>query len=543
MIGPCLPNLRLIKLVNVSLSLLGLPVSAKAFFSLHYVPNDSEEVTKGKENESDTGKLAECSEKSDLLYVSEVVTACTRMNFGMISLPSLPQMTYRLRLKIWVSPSENDHRFSLILDISVDVRNLVLLDHELVMKEGDSAFNANAIIWKFDGHDYCLKTDLREPFVNTISQTRSASKSTNRKSREKRSYTIDDARHIGSLVLGLRDFDSIRLTTSDDIETSLKHNASNLESCQAKQRRLSHEIAVLDQMIARQESANESLEAQILAMRNRVKEAKHTIESYPAYEKLILEKQDITASQVAPLYESLADSVYPHILSATHNIVSIINDAFPITLADTDGHYSISGIEFPHSIKEILSVCYYETPSLRNSGSQLTSLEPKKVYDSSVECVNAGLSQIVSALKLLSLVTAIPLKYEMAFNGSKSVLIERLSPQQVIQNNKSIPLAMHASTTVTYPLYYDAEESRKFSEGIPLGEGQIHPRNVRFECGLALLSRNLTVFVSELADAYSRYNGSESMGNSAVGSVPLDCADHFLWILHYIMLYLTAPTK
>ncbi|GEQ68757.1 hypothetical protein JCM33374_g2425 [Metschnikowia sp. JCM 33374] len=427
-------------------------------------------------------------------------------------------------------------------------------------------FGANAIVWTFDGTEYCLRSHLQPRYLERFSKAnipnsapghRRVASSTFKHANasvavKPPSYSVDDARHISSLVVGLRDFDEIKKNASAEIDAlSCQSRTPKLVVGIEEHDRLLHSVAKLDKLIARQECANESLESEILARRNAAKQIATIVsDEFPSFQRLSEEKMEIVSSQVPPLHDSLAASIYPQILSRTHAIVSELINAFPITLADNrTGHYCISGIEFPSSIKEILHVCYNETPALHNAGSNPSTLAPTAnsstdahhTYVSSVDCVNAGLSEIVAVLNILSSVLGVALKYDLSFSGSRSVLIEHLSPQQVVSNNSTTPAAMHVSSTVTYPLFYDTEHS----EGFVVAEEHKHPRNVRFERGLALLNRNLSFFVSEIASLYIEYSGDNSNGGggSLVNNIPVDCADHFLWNLHYVMLFITAPAK
>lgn len=531
MAGPCLENLSLIRIVNVCFVPIGYTPPTKAFFSLHY----------GNMNNGNTATISKQENTvsyDNLLYVSETIEAGSTMNFGVVSLPTIPQQSFQVRVKIWLSPHGNNSGFKLFYDISLDTRNLTLLERAIYENSGDSILSANAIIWQFDGHEYCLRSHLLEKYDYSLKQINPPNR---REKRKKTSYTVDDARQIASLVIGLRDFDKIKATTSEEIDTILSKSTLIAD----EQERLVHSLNKLKKMISRQESANETLESLIFASRNSVRNTEQIVETdFPSLKRLIEEKQEILSSQVSPLRESLGKSVYPHIISATNRLVSVMIDAFPIELADNaSGHFCISGIEFPSSIKEILSVCYNETPKLNPTTPPVLLGELAQEYFLLVDCVNAGLSEIVAALNLLSSIMGVPMKYEMTNAGSRSHLVEYLSPQQVVSNNRNTPLAMHVSTKVTYPLFYDVEQAEKNLDGLVIADGQKHPRDVRFERGLALLNRNLSFFISEIATLYSEYKSNQKSGGSIANNIPLDCLDHFLWNLHYIMLFVTAPSE
>ncbi|OBA20906.1 hypothetical protein METBIDRAFT_31567 [Metschnikowia bicuspidata var. bicuspidata NRRL YB-4993] len=539
MAGPRLPNLESLRLVNVQLRPAGFPAFAQAFFTLHYMPEDAGNESVAPQ-EGHLLPVASPEILANLLYVSETISANTRMNFGVVSLPAMPQQSFRARVNVWVSTNEESVKYRLFYDLKADVRNLVPLA-DISQDTHDNGLSANAIVWQFEGQAYCLPAHLESaPAKSVAGRAETAPAPKRREKQAKPSYTVDDVRHMSSLIRGVRDFDDIKTATSTEIDTLVARNVLR----PFRRDRLVHWLPQLEKLIAKQETANENLESRILATRNIVKERARLIQDdFPCYKSLLEEKQAIVASQVASLHDSLEHSVFPHILSSMRRIVSEVIHAFPIEMAENSTHHSISGIEFPSSIAEILDVCYNGEPKLHPVSIPNPLDGMAHVYSSLVDCINAGLSEIVALLNMLSSVTGVSLKYQMTYAGSRSFLVEHLSPQQVVSNNRATPVAMHVSTTVTYPLYYDIEQSGKMLDGLVGTDGKKYPRNVRFERGLALLNRNLSFFISDIADLYSQYNGDTKTGKSIIQSIPLDCLDHFLGNIHYLMLFITAPLQ
>lgn len=478
--------------------------SVRAFFSLH----NAEDV---------------------VLYISEVVVANASAHFGVVSLPDLGRRCYRLRLKLWI---EHNSAYALFYSLYLDLRNLILLGRGSL--DVELQLCPNSVVWSFHDLLYCLPSDYEES-----EWVKSRTTSWSRPHVKKASYTYDDIRHLISLGNGVRDFKLSKEKLSRDVD-SVTEELASLEP-QENTSQLKFDIHSLHKYITKQKMANDKLLSEVYTKRLHINKILQIIEEdFPSFKEICTERLEIVKSQIAPLYESLNSAVYPYLISTLQEVGAIIQDAFAIELLAATGRFTILGTEFPSSIRDILSICFYGASELHNSLEDDAGQTPEAKHQATIDKINAGLSHIVFLMSTLSILLDIPLKYQMKYVGSTCYVVDRLSPQQLTPLKKNADNLLPNSLKVVYPLHYDARQT----ERIPCfdnAERKFDLRYPRFEQGLNLLSKNLAILVTGITELYAQYYHDDLPNHNLSNNIPVDCVDNFLWNLQYILLFITAP--
>lgn len=446
-----------------------------------------------------------------LLYVSETTVASKHAQFGPLSLESAPKNTFKIILLLWIS-CPGLHQYNLFSELRLDLRNLVRTLH------CDShRYTENAPVWSILDSKYCLEPHLR------ASPGQNARKPDAHDAKEKLSYTVDDVRNLSNLMAGIRDFNISKNLASAEInslQNTLRGEERNVQE-------LRHRSEALDASLAKLDSKIDLCNSKTLAIKNKCKKIELIIKhKYPVFKALCTEQLDIIESQIPPIYETLEKSTYPDLVAHIRRLVSVVDAAYPIHLLANTGRYCIAGLEFPVSIREILSMCYSHGPALTVQSSCDAGELPMSV-------INSGISHIISLMSILASILNLSLKHDIALCHSKSYIVNCGAP--ALGGNDSGEQLHHCETQ--YPLYYD-EDGTQVVKCLPGTSQENEKRNPGFEAGLVLLKNNLLQLSADATALFSHYRKGDP--TRAIATVPLECQDNFLWHLHFLLLYVTA---
>ncbi|SGZ58961.1 CIC11C00000004069 [Sungouiella intermedia] len=292
--------------------------------------------------------------KNILLYVSEVAVAYSGVDFGAVSLPDLGRRLYKVKICIWIKALDQE-TWTLFHKLKVDVRNLIEVGN-LADRDRESLFVTNTLLWRFNDIYYCLRADLKDS--SAMEKTRQLS--WNRARGTKPSYTVNDIRQLTSLYIGIREFAEVKKTLGAQIaELSQMINKTPDSDIPERIRSLKFDLHTLHKYIVRQNSAIDALLSEVYLKKLHIGRSTHIIEKdFPHFKEMCSERLEIAAAQIEPLQESLNLSVYPNLISTLQEVGMVLIDTYPIELM-ASGRFSICGIEFPMSIREILDFCYY----------------------------------------------------------------------------------------------------------------------------------------------------------------------------------------
>lgn len=427
-----------------------------------------------------------------LLYVSEVASGL-EPPFGVFLLPSFSAAAKSLTFNLWLR-NPRYPRWKLWFHMEVAIAALEPVSPPNLHDR--SCFAANTVLWCFGDTHYCLPTQIKSG-ERKLPQWDKSSVS-------KPSFTLDQLRQLMTLYSGVRELAVAKQTASDQIDAAVEQNPA--EPASVRLRTLKFQLHTLHKYIARQRTLNDGLQSQIYSKKLLISKGLLVIEDeYPKFQEIYKDRVEIASAQVAPLYDLLHQSVYPTIVNLLRSAGSVLQQAFPIELVLATGRLSISGVEFPSSIREILDVCYHDSKT-----------------GHAVDRINAGLSYVVVLLGHLASLVNTPLKHPMHFSDSQCVVVD--SPSVVAKApSRAFPLHYNLSQTETRPAYD--------------GTGSVLT-NAPFEQGLSLLHKNVAAFVKCVAAIYADLDPSKEKGFA--NNIPAECSDNFLWNLQYILLFMTA---
>lgn len=472
--------------------------------------------------------------QNELLYVSETAIAYTGIDFGVMSFPDLGNRIYRVKMSLWINNTHNN-QWVLFYKLKVDIRNLIEVN-DVEERDNGAQFLPNTILWRFEDGAYCLRADLHDQYLP--SQSRSSSWSRSRAS--KPSYTLDDIRQLTSLSIGIKDFAKSKDKISGQIKQVSEKQRENPDlEIPEKTRYLRFDLHNLHKYIAKQNGANDALHSELYRKKLHIGRSNQIIEEdFPKFKSICLERIEIAEAQIEPLHDSLVSSIFPGLITVLQEIGTVLQDAYPIELLAGTGRYSICGIEFPSTIREILDICYYGTSA--DATQELgTGSETVGPY---ADSINAGLSYIIMLMTSLAQIMGITFKYPMKLGTSGCYLVDNLSPQQLAPSDTKRVVDVHGAIKISYPLFYNPEQNQKFASYENPGRN-FTLRNAPFEQGLNLLNKNLVMLIGQITDLYSDYY-HDNVGNHLISNnIPVDCLDNFLWNLQYLLLFITAPSE
>lgn len=477
----------------------------------------------------------------NLIYLSEVRTASSCPDFQPISLPDMSDEKLVV-LKIW---TKFTIARSWILFSSLLIHLDTLIFIGTCRSQTENCFRHNSIIFDFNCRVYTLPMFLNTP----LDKIRAYSEEDgNQKSAEK-SYSFDSIRSLNTMLKSTSDIctskDSIGCRISEELQLLTLENSFYVSSAQEAKSLFGMER--LENIIKQKNSEQESLFSDVVSLQVRIDKLKNALkEIFPREIEAIKTKIELTSTQCDPLLEDLASIIYPSIAERLLQISSIISEMIQIRNEDKNVRFSIMGLEFPSSIKELLEACYYNKVNLKDYNyPEIIRRADNMSHSSTIDHINACLGYIVFTMNILADITGVDMPYPMIYNCSNSRIIDPISPTRIssqaqLHRRRQDSKGVTDESPFIYLLYYVHDHSIKASHELELGDHNVVSTN--FEVALSLLNRNMSTLVSEVVNGYNNIHttGSKQGGYYAV---PPDCLDNFLWNIQFILLFLSAPNK
>lgn len=461
----------------------------------------------------------------DLIYVSGVVMSNMNPNFEVV----LPKFTnnnsQKVKIKVWVKQSlvssklKSYGNWQLHQELHIDLTKLILFGFKL--DDDEDFFTDNSVILNINGKYYTIKKFLKiEPQKLTQEEDSRFHKTA------LTSYKYNDIRSLASLTNSFNEL----IISKSKIETGISDLIHILdadkdhETIEFKVKRLTTQIAYLENEISKLKNSNESISKQVIVYKHRIEDLTHEVgEAIPSLNETLAKDIEITELQLIPIKDALKQSIYPSIVETLNEHTKIIQQMVAIDNIDNSIRFKIMGLEFPISKKELLDICYYNEHRLRNFNWDQSGVELED-HDANIFQINTGISYIIRVVEELAKITNTYLRYKI-----------------VVRNNDYFIRDPSELDSITeYPLFYLHEQSEKINNlsGI---DRKVTLKNEKFERGFSLLNKNLVYLISHVTDTYSTYYHGTKTPQAATNTIPVDCLDNLLWNLQYIMLFLTAP--
>ncbi|KAK6459016.1 uncharacterized protein RJT20DRAFT_124147 [Scheffersomyces xylosifermentans] len=496
-----------------------------------------------------------------LIYVSEVRHENMNPNFATITLPYIAQLAdpTKVEIKVWCRPvfeklkSNTGTEWHLLSQTRVDLTKLVYVGQSLDNTE--DFFRTNSIILNLNGRAYVLPNSLRVP----VAKLRNFSKTHRSNTSERiigKSYSFDTLRALNSLSLSLNEL----LESKHKLENQIKHNIENLynpshmDNIKMDVDKLKLQNDILEKSMEKQQQINDELSSEIFKIKTRINKLTTILdEKADDMFKLGSNQLELLQIEMEPIRGSLVGNIYPSIIQELQIITKIVQEIIQIDNIGNTVKFSIMGIEFPSSIKELLDICYYDRAPLRNLNYSPTFESEVERKNFNIESINAGLGFIIQMISTLALITNSNLKYKMVFLGNRSIILDPISnptpTNEQIRSQKGVPLT-DDNEAHAYSLHYDPKKTEKLPGDYvePSGRDQSPPRkyklrNATFEHGLNLLNKNLLLLINNVTDVYNEFYHDNKEHHKISNNIPIDCLDNFLWNLQYLILFITAPIE
>lgn len=465
-----------------------------------------------------------------LVYVSEDIASNMNPNFRQITLPTLPNCNSpNLILKIWCKTSQS-RQWKLFYKYDIDLSKLWYIGDSLI--DTENYFHSNSVIFNLNDRYYTIPGSLIVDREKMIDSTSSADSK-----HILPSYSFDSIRSLNSISRSLKELMKSKNKISIQINESVNKSKdslkslSNSDNINIEQEMLSTENARLDKYIERQESINDRMMSDIIAKRIQISHIKQAINGIiPSKIEMATNHIEVVESQIAPIRESLSKQIYPTIVQNLQEATHILKEIIFIENFDNSIKFTIMGLEFPLSIKDLLDICYYNKYDLHNYNTgELKFANELESHQMKVNQINAGLNYIVQLINNIALITNANLKYKMYSYGNLCYVLDPIRSD----SNQNL---------LKYPLYYDQGHTLKLPIDRQRCDRKLNLQNKGFEVGLELLNRNLISLINDVANDYDKYY--KTIKKSLVSdNIPVDCLDNFLWNLQYLVLFITAPTN
>ncbi|KAK6460058.1 hypothetical protein DFJ63DRAFT_315933 [Scheffersomyces coipomensis] len=485
-------------------------------------------------------------EEEKLVYISEVQTSDMNPNFAGVSLPYIPttSQSHKIIINLWCKTSfesiEVKQKSSSWLHLSkynINLKRLIYLG--IKTDDVEELLQRNSLILNLNGRFYTLPHSMKRKFSRppVIRHTR---KSTSHGKLIANSYSFDAIRSILKLSNSLNELRITKHNLSKQVkdlteELTIK---SNLETPGKTLSRLKFQKSILEKSLLKQKGLNDNLISEILTTKIRMNKIREIIDNRL---ELIVEMAnnsiDLIEAQLDPIEETLSQYVFPSIIKEIQIFGKVLSEAFLIQNINNSVRFSIMGLEFPSSIKELLNICYYDEKKLINfnSGTTLDNTNNR----ASIEQINAGISYIVEIINIIAIITNCNLRYKMLVFGSRSIVLDPISDN--MRNSKVKHDSLDQSQVLLHDLYYDHSKTERISK--PEDSGNVSQlRNYEFEQGLSLLNKNLVFLIGKVTTNFNNFSQITKKGKIS-NNIPIDCLDNFLWNLQYLLLFITAPIE
>lgn len=493
-------------------------------------------------------ELVNSKNPDGLIYISDIVRSNTNPNFGIVNLPSLPNNLMNCKsiiLKIWCRESEvyiQDQAWKLMSFIELYLPTL----KQISSNTDEDLFNDNSIVFNLNGRYYtfqeCYKREMKQERELTSHSI---------------SYSFDSIRSLNNSHKLIKELSELKLKLGQQIHMKLK----SLDTDHQDTEKYRIMIQRLNKLIIKQKSMNDNILSEIVSKKIKINQIKTVIEEdFPIIKKMGQNRLDIVKSQIEPITENLNQLIYPSIISKLQEYGKVTQEIILIDKSPQSIRYTIMGLEFPSTIKELLDICYYNKYDLSNTyEDDIMSMISEDVHQVNIDIINSGLSFIIQLLINLSEITRLHLKYRLILNGSECYIVDlvtSLNNLDPIQKQRNDTYLQHLkrqlkiiygdsySDLLIYPLYHDLQQVEKQGMDYYGDSGSKYLiKNPDFEQGLKLLNKNLVYLINHVTDIYNKTGSKDHQNNQISNNIPIDCLDNFLWNLQFLLLFITAPTS
>ncbi|KAI5967492.1 hypothetical protein CANMA_003039 [Candida margitis] len=474
--------------------------------------NDLRKLIKfSKERILDTLITIHLTKSDTVLYVSDVSYGDADPQFT-IQLSHVPAPIHKCVIKLW---SGSNNQWSLLCRYKVDL-NKLKRESEVLDDDAFDMFKDNAICMKLSCGWYTFPDML-------VARNSALEHSTEPKLKAINSYTFDQLRSINNITKSIKELDVSKIKLKQQIHKYIQdidyNNANNISALLDE---LNYKCNALEQDIKKVKAGNEAIKSQIYNVNQKTDDANELQSRFENLRELVKDKFGIYDHEIEYVKKSRND-VKNDIKQRLKDYVSIITEIIPIRDISFSC-FSILGFEFPHNLKSLKEICYYNASGLKNSYYEPSFDSESQWHEFTISQVNACLSLIVQLLSVLSDITQTPLLYKMVLFGSQSFIIDESKIYPIAGKN---PLV--ATPPYKFPLYFDSKDVN--NEKVLTSQGSII-MNQEFEYGLKLLSRNISRLIN--------YVKEDIYDDSSSEAIPSDCQDNFLWNLKYLELLITA---
>ena len=478
--------------------------------------------------------------REKLMYVSEVVRSNMDPTFCDVEFPCMVKHLdiKTLIVRIWCR-TRLDKCWNFLSEERVNLRKLVFLGSSIDYLEDQ--FRSNTVLFNFKGNFYALATSLR--FL--VDQPHATPKLIDKPNAI--SYTFDTLRSLRYLTNSLMEINGTKTKLSGQISEYIDalYDTSNINNIDITTQKLLSQNNSLEKAISRQRSLNDNLYSEIINTKITINDTKEvTANKLDTIQDMVNTQSELAAAQIDPIDESLHTSIYPAIIHKLQQITTAIQEIITIENINNTVQFSIMGLQFPSSIKELLDICYYNRQKLKNANNLPVFESEAELQNFHIEQINAGLGYIIQLINILADVTNTNLKYKMVVNGNSCVVIDSVTSNVSFEGK---PLTKEqGQLAMTYPLYYDSKMTEKVSVDYNIDPSTPQNRkfilqNPRLEQGLNFLNKNLVLLINNVTDIYKVLYHDNMEHHKVSNNIPVDCLDNLLWNLQYLILFMTAP--
>lgn len=435
-------------------------------------------------------------EDGKVLYISEVVLENMSPNFCNISIPaSAKNNVSNMIIKVWVKQQQE---WIVFIEWKLNLTQLICLGSSENFDDSD-VFSDNAIVLKLNERYYTRKSYLVSEIKTEASRTVNTAPIA--------SYSFDSIRSINNLDKSLKELSGSKLLISRNIDKLIdRKDNMDYQMLENEISRLNLRNTQLSKYINQQKSANDSTMSSIMNLKTKINDITQLEEEVIPNYKTNYESEIEFIKNQTPSYDESLETIYESSKTHFRSFGKVLNEIMEISRCEQGlSLYSmtIMGLEFPSSIKELLSILYDDSNHLTNN------YEIPQSQELDILQINSGISYIIQLIVVLQEISNLQTYYKIEFNGNSSMISD-------FHGNK-------------FPLFYNPKQTKKVNNTLT---------NQEFETGISLLNKNLLLVLYQINALYKTYDpGSSGLMNH----IPIDCLDNFLWNMEYLLLFLTAP--
>lgn len=301
------------------------------------------------------------------------------------------------------------------------------------------------------------------------------------------SYTFDMIRSINNLDRSIKELNHSKIQISKQIDSIDRKD--DIESVYNKMFQTQITIDDIERRISKQRLINDELLSEIMKLKifnNKIDDIKNDNLQFVHNFKNEIE---LIRNQIPTIHQSIQET--NQIIKEHFKQFSLVlNELLPITQSDMYS-LSIENVELPSNIGKTLKILY-------------------QTNDEDILRINTGINYITQMVMMFLNLTKVPVYYHVLFKGNYSTIKDFRDKE--------------------YPLFYDPSLTKKKTE-FKNGVNEVVLKNELFESGVNLLNKNLLLVCKQLNELYNQ---------DLMDNIPIDCLDNFLWILQYLILFMTA---